>query len=190
MESYGKPRSGSDTYRIGDSDDLVLMENVGILPPKLFYTDDYGIFIFCTEGIAQLEYDGVEVRLEKNDLFLYMVKSVATKFLCSSDFNCKTIWFSRSSLWDINRSSNVTINDISTYKLQPKVHLDAVDYELFETYFKLLSERMNDQSRLLYEDITRSLWGTMLLELLSIYRSNVKVTVESPEEGGGKYYIT
>ena len=65
---------------------MVLMENVGILPPKLFYTDDYGIFIFCTEGIAQLEYDGVEVRLEKNDLFLYMVKSVATKFLCSPDF--------------------------------------------------------------------------------------------------------
>ena len=184
MKSYGKPRDGSDTYRIGDSDDLVLMENVGILPPKLFYTDDYGIFIFCTEGIAQLEYDGVEVRLEKNDLFLYMVKSVATKFLCSPDFNCKMIWFSRSSLWDINRFSNVTINDISTYKLQPKVHLDAVDHELFETYFKLLSGRMRDRSRLLYEDIVRSLWGTMLMELLSIYRRNVKVNVESPGEGG------
>lgn len=182
MESYGKPRSGSDTYRIGDSDDLVLMENVGILPPKLFYTENYGIIILCTEGIAQLEYNGATIQLEKDDLFLYMVQSVATKFRCSPDFNCKMIWFSRSALWDINRHSNVTINDFSTFKLQPKVHLGAADHELFNTYFKLLSCKMSEQSRLLYEDIARSLWGTMLLELLSIFRSQVKEDVESTGE--------
>ena len=183
---YLKPRNGSDTYRIGDSDDLVLMENMGIPPPKLFYSDDYAIFVLCTNGIAQLEYDGVEVRLEKNDLFLYMVKSVATKFLCSSDFNCKMIWFTRSSLWDVSQFSNVKINDFSTYKLHPKIHLDTVDYKLFETYFKLLSGRMRDRLRLLYEDIVRSLWGTMLIELLSIYRRNVNLPVVSSDvERGG-----
>ena len=96
-----KPRRGNDTYRIGDSDELVVMENIGTVPSSTICLQNRGIIFFCTEGRAQFEYDGNVVQIQKNDLFLYMVHSTANNFLSSSDFNCRQIWFTRSELWNI-----------------------------------------------------------------------------------------
>jgi hypothetical protein len=97
-----KPRRGDDTYRIGDSDELVVMENIGTVPSGVVCLQNHGVVFFITEGRAQLEYDGHVVQLQKNDLFLYFVRSVACNFMASSDFNSRMIWFSRSELWNIN----------------------------------------------------------------------------------------
>ena len=88
-----KPRSGSDTLRIGDSDELVVMENFGALPKGQLRLNDQGLIVICTDGMAQFDYDGQQIRLRKNDLFLYMAHSVASNFMSSSDFNCRQIWF-------------------------------------------------------------------------------------------------
>ena len=118
-----KPRKGDDTYRIGDSDDLVVMENIGALPTGVVCLQEHGIFFICTEGRAQLEYDGVVIQIKKNDLFLYVVRSVACNFMASSDFNCRQIWLSRSELWNINIHQTTSISPLSQLKLHPVVHL-------------------------------------------------------------------
>ena len=96
-----KPRSGSDTLRIDDSDELVVMENFGMLPKGKLRLDNQGLIVICTDGMAQFDYDGQQILLRKNDLFLYMAHSVASNFMSSPDFNCRQIWFSRSELWNI-----------------------------------------------------------------------------------------
>ena len=165
-----KPRSGFDTIRLGDSDELVVMENFGSLPKGDLSLDGHGLIVICTEGIAQFDYDGQQIRLHKDDLFLYMAHSVVTNFMSSSDFNCRQIWFSRGELWNINKYGEVSLSDLPYLKRHPIMHLTDDDVKLLDDYFQLLCRRMRDQSPVLYSNIVRSLVSTMMLEILSMMR--------------------
>jgi len=72
------PRRGTDTLRIGDSDELVVMENFGVLPHGEPRLNSHGLIVICTKGMAQFDYDGQQIQLRKNDLFLYMAPSTTT----------------------------------------------------------------------------------------------------------------
>ena len=178
-----KPRKGDDTYRIGDSDDLVLMENIGAVPSGGVCLQNHGIIFFCTEGRAQFEYDGTVVRVQKNDMFLYMAHSTACNFLTSSDFNCRQIWFSRSELSNTEIYNLISVSDMTLLKLYPVVHLTDDEIKLYDTYFQLLCNRIKMSTSVLTPYIVRSLLGTMLLELLSIMRLNSeRMVVEGRQE--------
>ena len=165
-----KPRSGFDTIRLGDSDELVVMENFGSLPKGELSLDRHGLIVICTEGIAQFDYDGQQIRLHKDDVFLYMAHSVVTNFMSSSDFNCRQIWFSRGELWNINKYGEVSLSDLPYLKRHPIMHLTEDDVKLLDDYFQLLCRRMRDPSPVLYSNIVRSLVSTMMLEILSMMR--------------------
>ena len=165
-----KPRSGFDTIRLGDSDELVVMENFGSLPKGELSLDRHGLIVICTEGIAQFDYDGQQIRLHKDDLFLYMAHSVVTNFMSSSDFNCRQIWFSRGELWNINKYGEVSLSNLPYLKRHPIMHLTDDDVKLLDDYFQLLCRRMRDSSPVLYSNIVRSLVSTMMLEILSMMR--------------------
>jgi AraC-like DNA-binding protein len=165
-----KPRSGFDTIRLGDSDELVVMENFGSLPKGDLSLDGHGLIVICTEGIAQFDYDGQQIRLHKDDLFLYMAHSVVSNFMSSSDFNCRQIWFSRGELWNINKYGEVSLSDLPYLKRHPIMHLTEDDVKLLDDYFQLLCRRMRDSSPVLYSNIVRSLVSTMMLEILSMMR--------------------
>jgi AraC-like DNA-binding protein len=167
-----KPRWGEDTYRIGDSDDLVVMENIGAVPSGVVCLQNHGVIFFCTEGRAQFEYDGNVVQIRKNDLFLYMAHSTANNFMASSDFNCRQIWFTRSEVWNIESYNLISVADMSLLKLHPVVHLTDDEIKLCDTYFQLLCSRIKASTSALTHDIVRLLLGTLMLELLSIMRRN------------------
>lgn len=173
-----KPRRGDDTYRIGDSDELVVMENIGTVPSGVVCLQNHGVIFFITEGRAQLEYDGHVVQLQKNDLFLYMVHSTAANFMASSDFNCRQIWFGRAELFNIDIYKQISVADMSNLKLNPVVHLNGDDIKLCDTYFQLLCDRMKFSTSVLTPDIVRMLFGTILLEMLSIMRRNSEQMAE------------
>lgn len=173
-----KPRRGDDTYRIGDSDELVVMENIGTVPSGVVCLQNHGVLFFITEGRAQLEYDGHVVQLQKNDLFLYMVHSTAANFMASSDFNCRQIWFGRAELFNIDIYKQISVADMSNLKLNPVVHLNGDDIKLCDTYFQLLRDRMKFSTSVLTPDIVRMLFGTILLEMLSIMRRNAEQVAE------------
>ena len=179
-----KPRTGSDTYRIGDSDDLVVMENLGTIPLGSVCLQNHGVLIFCTEGRAQFEYDGNVIQLQKNDFFLYMAHSTVGNILTSSDFNCQQIWFTRDELWNIEIYNLVSLADMSLLKLYPVVHLTDDDIKLCDSYFQLLCSRMKSSTSALTPYIVRSLLGTMMLELLSIMRrSSEQAARQGRQEG-------
>ena len=173
------PRSGSDTIRLGDSDELVVMENFGSLPQGELSLDSHGLIVICTGGMAQFDYDGQQIQLHKNDLYLYMAHSVVCNFMSSPDFNCRQIWFSRSELWNINMYGEVSLADMTYLKQHPKVHLSDEEMALLEDYFKLLCRRMRDQKPLLYSDIVRSLVSTMMLEMLCMIRRDKEQKAQS-----------
>jgi AraC-like DNA-binding protein len=166
------PGRRDGTYRIDDSDDLVVMENIdwASIPSGKFYTENHRIGFICTAGRAQFEYDGVKYTIEKNDLFLYMRRNIISNFMASSDFNCRQIWFTRSEMWNLNMYSDTNLMDMVYLKQHPKAHLSDEDMSLLESYFQLLFRRMKDRSAILYPDIVRSLVGTMMLEMLSMMR--------------------
>ena len=179
-----KPRWGDDTYRIGDSNDLVVMESMGSVPSGSVCLQNHGILIFCTEGRAQFEYDGIVIQLQKNDFFLYMAHSTAGNFLTSSDFNCRQIWFTRDELWNIEIYNLISVADMSLLKLHPVVHLTDDDIKLCDTYFQLLCNRIKSPASALTPYIVRSLLGTMMLELLSIMRRSSEQAVEQVQQEG------
>ena len=179
-----KPRTGSDTYRIGDSDDLVVMENLGTIPLGSVCLQNHGVLIFCTEGRAQFEYDGNVIQLQKNDFFLYMVHSTVSNILTSSDFNCRQIWFTRDELWNIEIYNLVSLADMSLLKLYPVVHLTDDDIKLCDSYFQLLCSRMKSSTSALTPYIVRSLLGTMMLELLSIMRRSSEQAARQDRQEG------
>ena len=164
------PRKGIDCLRLKDSDELVIMENFGALPSGKLILENHGLIVICTKGHAQFDYDARLSQLEKNDLFLYMAHSIADRFLASSDFNCRQIWFSRSELWSINMYGQVSLADLDYLHHEPKVHLNDDDVTLLDSYFSLLCRRMRDDTPLMHHDIVRSLIGAMMLEMLSIMR--------------------
>ena len=178
------PRRGSDTLRIDDSDELVVMENFGMLPKGKLRLNNQGLIVICTDGMAQFDYDDQQIQLRKNDLFLYMAHSVASNFMSSPDFNCRQIWFTRSELWNINMYGEVSLADLAYLKQHPTVHLTADDVRLLDDYFQLLCRRMRDHSPLLYTDIVRSLVSTMMLEMLCMMRRDKKQDVVSKEQKG------
>ena len=165
-----KPRTGAGSLRIADSDELVVMEHFGGVPAGRVRPLDHGLVIICTAGVAQFEYDGHTVQLSKNDLFLLMAHSVVEKFMSSADFDCRELWFSRGEMWNMNMYVKNSLADLLPLKHNPKVTLSDVDATLFETYFKQLSYHIRNSSQLLYPEITHSIVGAFLLEVLSVLR--------------------
>ena len=165
-----KPRTGAGSLRIADSDELVVMEHFGGVPAGRVRPLDHGLVIICTAGVAQFEYDGHTVQLSKNDLFLLMAHSVVEKFMSSADFDCRELWFSRGEMWNMNMYVKNSLADLLPLKHNPKVTLSDVDAALFETYFKQLSYHIRNSSQLLYPEITHSIVGAFLLEVLSVLR--------------------
>jgi AraC-like DNA-binding protein len=165
-----KPRTGAGCLRIADSDELVVMEHFGGVPAGRVRPLDHGLVIICTAGVAQFEYDGHTVQLSKNDLFLLMAHSVVEKFMSSVDFDCRELWFSRGEMWNMNMYVKNSLADLLPLKHNPKVTLSDADAALFETYFKQLSYHIRNSSQLLYPEITHSIVGAFLLEVLSVLR--------------------
>ena len=165
-----KPRTGAGSLRIANSDELVVMEHFGGVPAGRVRPLDHGLVIICTAGVAQFEYDGHTVQLSKNDLFLLMAHSVVEKFMSSVDFDCRELWFSRGEMWNMNMYVKNSLADLLPLKHNPKVTLSDVDAALFETYFKQLSYHIRNSSQLLYPEITHSIVGAFLLEVLSVLR--------------------
>ena len=178
-----KPRSGFDTLRMGDSDELVVMENFGSLPQGELSLDSHGLIVICTGGMAQFDYDGQQIQLRKNDLYLYMSHSVVCNFMSSPDFNCRQIWFSRSELWNINMYGEISLADLTYLKQYPKVHLSDEDVSLLDDYFRLVCRRMRDQSPSMYFEIVRSLVSTMMLEILCMMRRDKAQREQSDFQG-------
>ena len=181
-----KPRKGDDALRIDDSDDLVVIENMGALPEGVllpesgFYVEKHALIIICTEGMAQFEYEGQTIQLRKNDIFIYMMlRSVVTNFMSSQNFNCRQIWFTDSEAWSIDMHGNKSLADMIYLKQHPKVSLNDHDATMIDSYFQLLCRRMRDRTPVLYFDIVRSLFSTMLLEILGIMRRGKNQTTES-----------
>jgi AraC-like DNA-binding protein len=152
------------------------MENVTWIPSDRICLQDHGVIILCLSGKIRFEYDGTEIQLQKDDMFLYMAHSVACNFMISPDFNCRQIWFTRSELFNIDIYTGISLADMTQLKLHPVTHFNTDDVALFDTYFKLLCHRMSDCSSLLQADIVRSLLGTLMLELLSIIRRHADLS--------------
>lgn len=176
--------------RINDSDDFVVIESVGafpsngLLPESGVYIENHGVIIVCTEGMAQFEYDGQTIQLRKNDMFIYvMLRSVISNFMSSQNFNCRQIWFTASEAWNVDMHGSKNLADhLMFLKQHPKVSLSDQDAAVFDDYFQLLCRRMRDRTPMLYVDIVRSLFSTMLLEVLDMVRRDMMVGEEQHEQ--------
>ena len=175
--------------RIDDSDDFVVMENVGALPEVMpedgACIEGHGVIAICTEGMAQFEYDGKTIQLRKNDMFIYfMLRSVISDFMSSQNFNCRQIWFTAQEAWSIDMHGSRSLGDLVYLKQHPKVKLTDQDAGMLNDYFQLLCQRMRNPSPILHKDIVRSLWGTMLLEILCIVRRETIQDMERESQEG------
>ncbi len=177
---YVNPRRGEGTLRIGDSDDLVVTENIVAMPDGKVCMPHHSTVFICTEGRAQFEYDGVRMQVQQNDLFLCMRGSIVCNFMASSNFNCRQIWFNQGELWNVNIYSDTSLADLAHLKQNPMVHLSDDDVALLDNYFQLLCHRMRCGAA---ADIVRSLVSTMFLEMLVIMRRDARQSLAHASAG-------
>ena len=164
------PRQGKDVLRTLN-DGLVIVNDFTGVPAGKMISMDYGIFLYCIAGTARFEYDGQEIQMYPNDLFLFFARSILDKFMCSPDFNCREVWFSRGQMWDMNMHGKNSLSDLISLKQHPKVTLSEADSAKLETYLDLLCQNMQESSNPDKQAIIHSLFCTFLLEILSIMRS-------------------
>lgn len=182
-----KPRKGAGCLRIGDSDDLVLMDHFNGLPAGKLKPLDHGIVVICTAGVAQFVYGGQTFQLTKNELFLFMAYSVLEDFMSSADFDCRAVWFSRGETWNMNMFAKSSLSDLQLLQQHPKASLSDVDAKLFDNYYQQLSHHMRYHTQPLYPDIVHSILGTLLLEVLSVLRraaENTQTAAKHQESSG------
>jgi AraC-like DNA-binding protein len=99
--------------------------------------------------------------------------------MSSQNFNCRQIWFTNSEAWSIDMHGNKSLADLIYLKQHPKITLSDQNAAMIDSYFQLLCRRMRDHTSTLYFDIVRSLFSTLLLEILAIIRSGNEQATES-----------
>ena len=166
-----KPGQGNDVYRTYN-DELVIVNRFTGIPAGKVASMDYGIFLFCIAGAARFEYDGQEIQLNPNDMFLYFARSIMEKFMCSPDFNCREVWFSRGQMWDMNMHGKNSLSDLVSLKQHPKVTLSEANAKKLDTYLALLCDNIQEGSSLDRQSIIHALFCTFLLEILDIMRGS------------------
>lgn len=182
-----KPRSGADVLRTFD-DGLVVSDRFVGMPAGRLRPMDYGILIFCTAGKAQFDYDGQTIHLQANDLFLFFARAVMDNFMCSPDFNCREIWFSRGEMWDMNMYGKNSLSDLVTLKQNPKVTLGKSDAAKLDTYYQLLCQDMREYAEPDNQSIVHSLFSTFILEILAIMRRSYNASVEEGTDAAGRLH--
>lgn len=190
-----KPRTGEGTLRIDDSDDLVLIEKIGSmpeggsLPENGIYVENHAVIVICTEGMAQFDYEGQTIQLHKNDMFIYMMlRSVVSNFMSSQNFNCRQIWFTPNEAWGIDLHGRKSLADLIFLRQHPKMELSDQNAAMLDGYFQLLCRRMRDRSPMVYSDIVRSLFSTMMLEIMAMtrgYMDQMEKTVNQEDDAPG-----
>ena len=88
---------------------------------------------------------------------------ICTAGVAQFEYDGHTVQLSKNDLF-------LSLADLLPLKHNPKVTLSDVDAALFETYFKQLSYHIRNSSQLLYPEITHSIVGAFLLEVLSVLR--------------------
>lgn len=182
-----KPRSGADVLRTFD-DGLVVSDRFVGMPAGRLRPMDYGILIFCTAGKAQFDYDGQTIHLQANDLFLFFARAVMDNFMCSPDFNCREIWFSRGEMWDMNMYGKNSLSDLVTLKQNPKVTLGKSDAAKLDTYYQLLCQDMREYAEPDNQSIVHSLFSSFILEILAIMRRSYNASVEEETDAAGRLH--
>ena len=99
--------------------------------------------------------------------------------MSSQNFNCRQIWFTASEAWNVDMHGLKNLSEHLMFLQQhPKVSLSDQDAAVFDSYFQLLCRRMRERTPMLYIDIVRSLFSTMLLEVLDMVRRDMMVDAE------------
>lgn len=182
-----KPRSGADILRTSD-DGLVITCRFAGVPAGRVKPIDYGIFIFCTAGNAQFDYDGQTIHLGPNDLFILFAHGIVENFMSSPDFDCREVWFSRGEMWDMNMYGKNSLSDLVALKQHPKVTLSEEEYAKLDTYYQLLCQNVREQAEKDNHAIVHSLFSTFILEILSLMRCRREQDAATGSNAGAKLH--
>lgn len=182
-----KPRSGADILRTSD-DGLVITCRFAGVPAGRVKPIDYGIFIFCTAGNAQFDYDGQTIHLGPNDLFILFAHGIVENFMSSPDFDCREVWFSRGEMWDMNMYGKNSLSDLVALKQHPKVTLSEEEYAKLDTYYQLLCQNVREQAEKDNHAIVHSLFSTFILEILSLMRCHREQDAVAGSNAGAKLH--
>ena len=182
-----KPRSGADILRTSDDGLVITCRFVGV-PAGRVKPIDYGIFIFCTAGNAQFDYDGQTIHLGPNDLFILFAHGIVENFMSSPDFDCREVWFSRGEMWDMNMYGKNSLSDLVTLKQHPKVTLSEEEYAKLDTYYQLLCQNVREQAEKDNHAIVHSLFSTFILEILSLMRCHREQDAAAGSNAGAKLH--
>ena len=173
---------GQKYFSLGDGD-VVIFDDISLLPDERARQTDVIIHIICTQGRMQLTYNSRTYELNSGEVFIVQPNSVVSDFLVSTDLRCTVLCVRPEPYASLLYVSKRIWNDVSHVRHNPVFPLTDSDLQRLYRYFELIAEKAGQSEEPFYEAIARSLVSAVVLELVAIYERHAR-KVDTPDDEG------
>ncbi len=159
-------------YLKSPEEEVIIVDSIQNLPENDAYYTDYILFIFCTEGKAQMEYDGMSIQIKKGEVFFGVPGSVLSDYMISPNFNCKILAIKPSEIITSREIHSRIINIMFYIKTNPVGGMTEQEQKIIIDYYHLLCSRIQATDHSYYYGILRSIIDAITLEVVGIIERN------------------
>ncbi|MCR4582804.1 MAG: helix-turn-helix domain-containing protein [Prevotella sp.] len=170
-------------YIMPDDQSVIIIDSIGVLPEnEPYYSKDIFIAI-CTNGKAQLVYDGTPIIINKDEVFVGLPGSVLSDYLLSPSFNCKILTINPEEIITSNELHSKILNSSLHFKNNPIAKMTEGEKDMLFGYYNLIIQRIENSEHPFYKDIIHSLLNAFLLEIIGLLTHGVDEETSSTLHG-------
>ncbi len=177
-----EPFVGQD-YIMPDDKGVVILDSLGQLPENEPYYSEYIFIAICTEGKAQIVYDGNPIVLHKDEVFAAVPGSVLSDYLLSPSFDCKILIIKPDEVTATEDLHNRFVKSSFYFKKNPVAQMTEMEKEILFGYYNLIIQRIQNPDQMFFKGILHSLLSAFLMEVVGILMHGAEETEPTTVHG-------
>lgn len=162
---------------------VVILDGLGQLPENEPYYSEYIFIALCTDGKAQIVYDGKPVIIHKDEVFVAVPGSVLSDYMLSPSFNCKILIIKSNEITTSQEQQTKFLRSSLHFKDNPVAKMTDTEKEMIFGYYNLIIQRIQNTEQPFYHSIIRSLINAFIMETVGILMHGVDVEAPSSIHG-------
>lgn len=151
-------------------EDIFLIDNLRDIPDniKKAFQFDIMVFIVCKAGRLQVQINGSEYMLEKDNLLICSNWHFMTNAMLSPDFSCFLLGLSREKVDSITASLGASVQGIFYLKDHPLVKLLPAELPTLRMYHQILKVKLSSPRHPYYGNSFSCLMKSAVYDLLAV----------------------
>ncbi len=147
---------------------VVFLDGLGQLPENQPYYSEYFFIAICTEGKAQVVYDGRTMVIHKDEVFIAVPGSVLSDYLLSPSFDCKVLIINSTEVITSQELHSQFLKSSLSIKKNPIAKMTETDKEMLFNYYNLIIQRKQKPGQPFYRSIIHYLVSAFLMETAAL----------------------